>query len=309
MSRRIVFLGTWAGMALVVLASSPAGAQSLVMTGAVPGTYTDISGTGTPLGLADDGVAQVWPGFDLNQTLFYGGGGGVWISNNGAIGFVVDGSSGAFYLNAAIPSFGLFGGAHGPPQALAVYWDDLAADTGDVYHATVGDPGERVFVVQWQDRAHFPGDGTVDGDEITFQVQIFEEAGPIKAQFLYADVDFLDPALNDGASATIGYQAGEIGNDVQWSYNQPGAVAAGVVLTLIELPGPCENQGDGNADCHIDLTDLVEFDVCLAGPAVPLTAGCECYDMDADGTVDLIDFSAFQRAFTGSIDTIPGCTP
>ncbi|MCP4250992.1 MAG: hypothetical protein GY778_28475 [bacterium] len=119
----------------------------LIVTGTVPGAYLDISVSGTALSLGDEGVVEVTPGLDLNQTLFAGGFGRVWVSNNGAIGFVIDGSFGAFYLNAEIPDPALFGAAHDPPQALAVYWDDLDSDTGDVYYETVGTPGSRVFIV------------------------------------------------------------------------------------------------------------------------------------------------------------------
>ena len=63
-----------------------------------------------------------------------------------------------------------------------------------MYFETIGDPGSRLFIVQWQDRPHYAGDPILDGDEATFQVQIFENGGGIHAQFLYVDVDFLVPA-------------------------------------------------------------------------------------------------------------------
>jgi len=109
-----------AGVGLLLLGAPLNG--ELVITDAIPGEFIDISGSGTPLELGDDGVAEVWPELGLLQTLFSGGGGRVWISNNGALGFLADGSSGAYYLNMEIPAFALFGGGHGPPQALAVYW-------------------------------------------------------------------------------------------------------------------------------------------------------------------------------------------
>ncbi|UCF32498.1 MAG: hypothetical protein JSV78_09195 [Phycisphaerales bacterium] len=281
----------------------------LVIVDTEPGSFIDISDSGTPMGLGDEGVAQALPDFPLSQTMFSGGGGIVWVSNNGALGFLVDGSAGAFYLNGEIPSIGLFGGAHGTPQALAVYWDDLDSDTGEVYYATVGEPGERVFIVQWQDRPHYPGDATLDGDEVTFQVQIFEAVGNIKAQFLYQDVDFLDPSLDEGASATVGYQDGEGSGYVQWSFNEPGAVTADMVLTLLEVSQTCEYVGDNDGDCDIDLDDYSDFASCCLGPDAGASPACECLDMNMNGVVDLADFAVFQRDFTGPDETIPGCQP
>ena len=210
----------------------------------------------------------------------------MWASNNGAIGLVENGESGAFYLNAGLPNFGLFGGSHGTPQALAIYWDDLDSDTGDVYYQTIGEAGARIFIVQWQDRPHYPGDGIVDGDEATFQVQIFEDATPGHAQFLYQDLDFQDEGLNNGASATVGYQAGEIGNDVQWSFNEAGAVQAGTVLTLLSVP--CDPPGDMTGEGLLNGEDIGPFvEALLADPYEP------CADLNYDQQNDMEDVTAF----------------
>jgi hypothetical protein len=278
----------WA-ILLCVTAQLQAG---LVITDAIPGEFIDISASGTPLSLADDGVAEIWPELDLLQTLFRGGGGRLWVSNNGALGFLIDGGSGAYYLNAELPSFALFGAGHSTPQALAAYWDDLDSDTGEVFYATVGAPGSRVFIVQWQDRPHYPGDAALDGDEVTFQVQIFEDATLAYAQFLYQDVDFQDPAWNEGASATIGYQGGGIGNDVQWSFDSPGAVSAGSVLTLLDEGCPWDFNGDG----WIDLSDLAHllatYGYCLGDPEFDVSA-----DFNYDGCVDLRDLAALLAVY------------
>ncbi len=277
----------------LLLLASPAPGQ-LAFTDDIPGTFVDISSSGVPLGLGDDGVVELWPQLDLTQTLFAGGDGRVWISNNGALGFLAEGSGGAYYLNAEIPSFALFGGAHGTPQALAVYWDDLDSDTGDVYYATVGPRGSQVFVVQWHDRPHYPGNDALDGDEVTFQVQIFESAGPGHAQFLYLDVDFQNPNLDEGASATIGYQAGGIGNDAQWSFNTPGSVTAATVLTLIDATPECPWDLNGNG--VIDLGDLAEllssYGGCVGDPGYNPAA-----DFDDDGCVGLPDLAELLSVY------------
>jgi hypothetical protein len=260
----------------------PPAAAELEITSALPGTFVDISATGTALGLDSEGAAEIPAGFDLTGTLFAGDGSGrVWVSNNGAVGFLGDGgSNGAFGLNQALPDFSLFGGSHGTPQALAVYWDDLGDGTGDVYYETIGAAPARVLVIQWQDRPHGPGDDTLDGNEVTFQVQIFEDASSGDAQFIYQDVDFQDPALDGGASATIGYQAGGIENDVQWSYNTPGSVAPGEVLTLRRVG---DVDGDGDVGVNDFLLMLSDWGACADCP------GCAA-DFDDDCGVGVTDF-------------------
>ena len=48
-----------------------------------------------------------------------------------------------------------------------------------------------------------------------------------------------------------------------------------------------------------NLETLAEFEVCMDGPGVEAAAGCESFDSDVDGNVDLADFADFQSAFVG----------
>ncbi len=258
----------------------------LTIVDTIAGDFTDISASGTPLGLGDEDAVEIVCGFDLTTTLFAGdGSGGCWVGNNGALGFLADGATGAFYLNAEIPNLGLFS-LHHSAQALAVYWDDLDSDTGEVYYQTVGDAGERVLIVQWQDRPHYAGDDVLDGDEATFQVKIFENAAPAHAQFIYLDVDFQDPAFDWGASATIGYQAGGHQNDVQWSFDTAGAISAGQVLSLIDA-ADCPEDLDG--DGFVGQSDL---GVLLASYGQDGGG-----DIDGDGDTDQADLGALLARF------------
>jgi hypothetical protein len=53
--------------------------------------------------------------------------------------------------------------------------------------------------------------------------------------------------------------------------------------------------GDCNADGNVDLTDYATMKDCLSGPPVSVeSAACTCFDLDGTGTVDLLDFAAFQ---------------
>jgi hypothetical protein len=125
-------------------------------------------------------------------------------------------------------------------------------------------------------------------------VQIFENASPGHAQFLYLDVDFQNPDLDEGASATIGYQAGGIGDDTQWSFNTPGSVTAGTVLTLIDATPEC--PWDLNGDGVIDLTDLAEllsgYGACAGDPSYDPAA-----DFDDDGCIGLSDLAELLSVY------------
>lgn len=193
--------------------------------------FMDISGTGIALGLADDGFATVTVPF-VSAAL---GTNTVRVSNNGGIGF---GSSGALSNpNTPLPSTGAFGG----DPSMLVYWTDLDATSGNVYRRTIGSTPSQTFIVQWHNRPEFPGDAVLDGDEGTFQVQIFETpVNGIVAQYLYSDTNFLNPALDNGASATIGYQQSSVSADL-WSFDTAGSVTPSVVLSLVK--GDSNNTG------------------------------------------------------------------
>ncbi len=59
-------------------------------------------------------------------------------------------------------------------------------------------------------------------------------------------------------------------------------------------PGDCEDDGD------VDLFDYKRFESCLSGPGAGVATGCECFDVNRSGTVDLADFAVAQSTFTGS---------
>ena len=60
------------------------------------------------------------------------------------------------------------------------------------------------------------------------------------------------------------------------------------------LPSDC------NEDGTVNLLDHDLFTQCMGGPDGGVSAGCECFDVDRSGTVDLRDFAAAQAAYTGS---------
>jgi hypothetical protein len=167
--------------------------------------FIDISGTGTPLNLTDDGEANVTMPF---QFTFYGVTSDlVRIGNNGGMLFATT-TGDVGFTNAALPN-----AAH--PLAIFPFWDDLDEETGNVYYETQGSAPNRMFIVQWDDRPHFPGPGP---GGVTFQVIMYEGSNEIL--FQYADVVFGDAAWDYGASATVGLnEDGSSAN--QYSFNTP----------------------------------------------------------------------------------------
>ncbi len=159
--------------------------------------FTDISGTGTPLNLADDGEANItapfaFPFFGASST-------NLRVGNNGAILFNATSGDIAFD-NVAMSS--------APNNFIAAFWDDIDDETGNVYWQSFTD---RV-IVQWHNRPHYDNIGAA-----TFQA-ILHQSGLIC--FNYLDTDFGNPALNAGASATVGVRGASAAQAVQYAFNQ-----------------------------------------------------------------------------------------
>ena len=184
----------------------------------IPGSFIDISTTGTPLGLLDDDEVDVPTGIRnallRTGTVRVGANGGMKLSG---------GSDGLRAQNAAIPSNNAFLGA----TTLLPFWDDLTPrffGAGEVYVQEFADR----LIVQWDDLGFFTSPST---ERATFQLQVFH-ASTLAAQFIYEDIEGL--RAGGGVSATIGYQAGGIGADVQHSFATP-SVSNGTVLSLLAL--------------------------------------------------------------------------
>jgi len=180
-------------------------------TDEVPFLFEDISGTGTRvLAGADDSSVTAAIGFSFN---FYGAAfTDVSISSNALLAF---GGSNTTFTNASLATTGL------SPDlpSIAPYWDDLeffSSGTDAVYYQTLGAPGSRRFVVQWNQVDGFAATPST----MTFEATLFEGSDSIL--FSYLDVNSGDGHSN-GASATVGIRdtSGEAnGRNLQWSFNQ-----------------------------------------------------------------------------------------
>jgi len=168
--------------------------------------FDDISGTGTALGLSDDGEATIVMPFDFG---FYGtvlpGPVNVRVGNNGAL--KLDDDSSDIGTGAAMPNAALGLG-------VAPFWDDIDSDTGDVYWEVKGTAPNRSLIVQWHQRPHYSNIG-----DATFQVVLDEATSEIT--FVYLDVVFGDVSFDYGASATVGIQDAAQAIADEYSFNTP----------------------------------------------------------------------------------------
>jgi hypothetical protein len=204
-----------------------ANATQVQIVSNIAGTFTDISGTGTALNLGDDTSANITT--TIGNTLLAAG--QVTVNNNGGVAWGGTGTPSLAFTNASLlTGTAAFGSQR---QALLPYWDDMDSELGNVYWQEIG----GVLIVQWHNRPHFSGTSTSDTG--TFQLKVFSGADGTTpwAQYIYQDLDFGSAALNDGASATIGYQDAIASDDAQWSFNTAGSATAGTVLSLV-VPAP-----------------------------------------------------------------------
>ncbi len=123
---------------------------------------------------------------------------------------------------------------------LFPFWDDIDADTGNVYWEQRLFRGINTLIVQWHNRPHFSNIGSA-----TFQVQVFATGSKL-VRFAYQDVDFGDASFNNGASATIGIVSP--GGDVsQHSFNTADSVLSGDVIDYSVLTDVDEYEFTGVA--------------------------------------------------------------
>jgi len=166
-------------------------------------SYIPINTTGAPLGLADDGEANITLPFSFT---FYGvTSSNLRVGNNGGILFNAttgDVGTGNVALPVATPAF-----------AILPFWDDIDSDTGDVYWEVQGAAPNRVAIVEWYNRPHYSNVGSA-----TFEVLLYETTNEIR--FQYADVDFGNASYNNGAGATVGINR-DATAALQVSFNQP----------------------------------------------------------------------------------------
>lgn len=192
----------------------------------LPSGFIDISTTGTPLGLTDDQETLITT--TVGNSLLPAG--TIVVGNNGGL-LKRDVITDLPITNLALTT--AFAG-------LFPFWDDVDADTGNVYWEQRLVGGINTLIVQWHNRPHFSNIGSA-----TFQVQVFATGSKL-VRFAYQDVDFGNALFNNGASATIGIVSP--GGDVrQHSFNVANSVLSGDVIDYSVLTDVDEYEFTGVA--------------------------------------------------------------
>jgi len=164
--------------------------------------FPDISASGQALHLADDALVNItlpfyFPLYDRFSNRLR-------VSNNGAA-LLDEPYAGVSFSNAGLPTPGL-------PHGLAVFWDDLDEETGEVYAglftataaATALQPQTTsdYYVIEYQQRSLFPGPTNPGTFALLLLLPGQGNDGYVK--MCYQDTFFGDAAHDFGASATIG---------------------------------------------------------------------------------------------------------
>jgi hypothetical protein len=199
---------------------------------AIDFTFTDISKSGTSLGLhgTDDAFAEITPA-DLGTfqfTLYGQTYNDLFVSSNGLITF---GSGNSEFSNADMTS--------DPSQAaIAPLWDDYVLYLGanaEVYYKVTGSGSDQHLTIEWR-QIDFFGSGGVSN--ITFEAILNEADGSI--QFNYSNLDNGDFRSN-GSQATVGIKdAGTQGpNRLLLAFNNgPNDFVGSLQSTLITFTPP-----------------------------------------------------------------------
>ena len=184
-------------------------------------SFVDIaagSGGASILGGADDSTAVLTLPFVFK---FYGTGyTQVCVSSNGAIYFVTTAGACAGIGDFANTDLTTTATA-GDLPALLPFWSDLTFQlpgAGAVFYQTMGTPGARKFVVQWDNA--YPQDSQ---SPVTFQAILSEGTDRILFQYKTVDLGDGNPATR-GTAATIGIRnvnGAVTTQQIEWSFNVP----------------------------------------------------------------------------------------
>jgi len=159
--------------------------------------------------------------------------------------------------------------------AITQHPENQEVEAGATAQFTVAATGAGTLTYQWQKN----GSDLSDGGNIS---------GATAATLEIADASGADEA---------GYRCVVTGDCGSAPSNE-----ATLTVTLATVAPDFDRDGD------VDQEDLVSFEACASGPAIPWAPDCQDRDFDTDGDVDQEDFALFQVCISGpDILADPGC--
>lgn len=205
-----------------------------------PSGFIDISATGTDLNLTDDSEAGVTLPFPLlfQNTVVTE----ITVGNNGGVEFyTLTGNIGL--SNITIQGDGLY------PFLTDLDSDISGIEVPGVFYEQIGTSPNSQFVIMWKDRTRYSGSTNID--PCTFEI-IIDEA-TFEIYFVYEDVDFSNPAYDNGADAEIGVNGVQ---DILVSADDPTYLSANSCVHFFYT-----NCGGAGIDSSIVVCENEPFDL------------------------------------------------
>ncbi|MFO0809710.1 MAG: VCBS repeat-containing protein [Gemmataceae bacterium] len=183
-----------------------------------------------------------------------------------------------------------------PPALIAPFWDDLVTGVGvnsRVFTKSLDVTGDGVadwFIIEWHNVQHSPSSPS----SATFQALLQLGTGATvngDVIFNYVDTDFGDPAINYGASASVGIKSGFTAG--------PPAVGTPQTGNAVITPGRTRT-GDGQA-IRFSTTQ-----VAVSRISGPNTFGYSAFRMPFESTLNLINPAIAPAPSNGNFSLLGG---
>jgi hypothetical protein len=288
---------------LALLASNPVRATTrgpdaggYTATDSTVYSFVDIaggSGGASLLADTDDGTAALTMPFAFR---FYGQAYSmVCVSSNGAMYFIADSSACDLndFANVDVTAVS----PPGDRPAVMPLWSDLTFQVpggGAVFYQTLGAPGARTFVVQWNN-AYPQG----SSNPVTFQVLLSEGSDKVLFQYKTVALGPGNPA-SKGGQATIGIRnaaALTSGRQIAWSFQAPVVGDNTAVLFSADNAAPTTTAAvSGPAGSNGWYRGAVQVTLSASDPNGPVAG--TVYSLDGGATVP------YSAPFTVSGDGI-----
>ena len=243
----------------------------------IPGTFTDISATGTQIGSGDDNTfpftSSVTNALITNANLY--------ACTNG---FISDSSTFADYTNTTIPHT-----ASGLSLALYPNWNDLYVDgvTGFMLHEARVEGGVPVEIIEFYNVTDCCGGGPTG----TFEIKIFGAGGPALAQFLYQDMSW----DQNGANSTVGVQwAANVA--YQASFNVPGSIPNNAVCSIVQTGAPASCYANCDHSTTQPCLNVLDFG-CFLNAFSSGNTYANCDNSTTNPVLNVLDFGCFLNKF------------